>query len=223
MPQAGVHGMVAQAVHKWVPGREWLMLGIVFGSLAPDADNLVVAVARQMNWPSNGLHRTFTHGLIVALVLFLVFWAIGTLRKQARWTNFGLGLAIGILLHVLLDMLLWFSGIYPFWPFPPWINLWAGVSVPPWLETLMNPLEFLSLALFFYMLLVLARRHHTDSHFLYPLRICIFSQLVLFVIFLPLSYMTMRIARTGYGLFYLVSLMAALAITIRMRATVEAV
>jgi hypothetical protein len=46
---------------------------------------------------------------------------------------------------------------------------------------------------------------------------------VLFVVFLPLLYMPVKIINTLYGLLYLVSLIAALVITVRMRATVEAV
>jgi len=223
MAQAGLHGMVAQAVHKWVPRREWLMLGIVFGSLFPDADNILVAVATVAKQPVEGLHRTYTHSLITALVLVIVFWAIGALRKQPRWTNFGLGFAAGIVLHILLDLLIWFNGVQLLWPFPLWINFWAGVAVPAWFMTLMNSLEFLFFALFFYMLLVLARKHQTDTDFVRTLNIWMIVEIVLFVIFLILLYMPIKIVNTVYGLLYLVSLIAALVITIRMRATVEAV
>jgi membrane-bound metal-dependent hydrolase YbcI (DUF457 family) len=223
MAQAGIHGMVAQAVHKWVPGRKWLMLGIVFGSLFPDADNLLVAVATVTKQPVEGLHRTFTHSLITALVFAVIFWAIGALRKQPRWTNFGLGFGIGILMHALLDLLLWFNGVQLFWPSPLWINFWERVAVPAWFMTLMDPLEFLFLGLFFYMLLVLARKHQTDTGFLRALKVWMIAELVLFIIFLPLLYTSVKIVYTVYGLLYLVSLIAALVITVRMRATVEAV
>jgi membrane-bound metal-dependent hydrolase YbcI (DUF457 family) len=223
MAQAGIHGMVAQAVHKWVPGREWLMVGIVFGSLFPDADNILVAIATVTKQSTEGLHRTFTHSLITALVLFLIFWAIGALRKQPRWANFGAGFAIGILMHALLDLLIWFNGVQFFWPFPLWINFWAGVAVPAWFMTLMNPLEFLFIALFFYMLLVLAKKHQTNTGFLRTLNVWMIVEIVLFVVFLPLLYRPVKIINTLYGLLYLVSLIAALVITVRMRATVEAV
>ena len=199
------------------------MLGIVFGSLFPDADNLLVALATVLKRPVEGLHRTFTHSLITALVVLIIFWVIGALQKQPRWTNFGLGFAIGILLHTLLDLLIWFSGVQLFWPFPLWVNLWAGATPPVWFMTLMNPLEFLFLGMFFYMLLVLARRYETDSDFLRPLRVWMIIELVLFLIFLPLMYSSIKLTYTVYGLLYLVSLFVALVFTVRMRATVEAV
>ena len=223
MAQAGIHGLVAQAVHRWVPGRVWLMLGIVFGSLFPDADNILVAIATVTKQSTEGLHRTFTHSLITAFALALIFWAIGALLKQTCWTNFGLGFAIGIVMHALLDLLIWFNGVQLFWPSPLWINFWEGVAVPTWFMTLMDPLEFLFLALFFYMLLVLARKHQTDTDFLHALRVWMIVELVLFIIFLPLLYTPMKIVHTVYGLLYLVSLIAALVITVRMRATVDAV
>ncbi len=40
MAQAGIHGMVGMAVRKWVPKKEWLMLGIVLGNMLPDMDAL---------------------------------------------------------------------------------------------------------------------------------------------------------------------------------------
>jgi membrane-bound metal-dependent hydrolase YbcI (DUF457 family) len=221
MAQAGIHGMLAQAIHRWVPGREWLMVGIVFGSLFPDADNFLVALATLAKQPVEGLHRTLTHSLITALVILMVFAAIGAISKNRRWTNFGFGFAIGIVLHALLDLLIWFNGVQLFWPFPLWINLWAGVTPPAWLMTLMDPLEFLFLAMFFYMLVVLARRHQTDTRHLGTLRVWMIIELVLFIIFLPLLYASLKPAYMVYGLLYLVSLSAALLLTIRMRATIE--
>ena len=89
--------------------------------------------------------------------------------------------------------------------------------------TLMDPLEFLFIALFFYMLLVLAKKHRTDTGFLRTLNVWMIVEIVLFVVFLPLLYTPIKIVYTLYGLLYLVSLIAALVITVRMRATVEAV
>jgi hypothetical protein len=37
MAQTGIHGIVGMAVRKWMPGRVWLILGIVLGSILPEA------------------------------------------------------------------------------------------------------------------------------------------------------------------------------------------
>ena len=92
MAQAGIHGLIGTAVRKLTPARTWLMLGIVFGNLLPDADNLAVAVATVMKQPTEGLHRTFTHSLFVVVAVMVVFYLDGVLVKQPRWGNLGVGL-----------------------------------------------------------------------------------------------------------------------------------
>ena len=66
-------------------------------------------------------------------------------------------------------------------------------------------------------------KHQTDTGFLRAPKVWMIVELVLFIIFLPLLYTPVKIIYTVYGLLYLVSLIAALVITVRMRATVEAV
>ena len=76
MAQVGLHGIVAIAIRKWVPGRGWLMLGIVLGSLIPDLDNVAVAIATITRQSTAGLHRTATHSLFTSAAIFLFFYFI---------------------------------------------------------------------------------------------------------------------------------------------------
>jgi hypothetical protein len=221
MAQAGLHGLVGQAVKKWTPKAEWMMTGVIFGSLFPDTDNLAVAIATVLKQPTEGLHRTLTHSLFFVAAVFFTFVVIGSLTRKRGWVHFGGGMAVGITLHSLLDLLLWFNGVSLLWPLPYWINLWANVTPPKWFDTLMNPLEFLFIALFFYMLLTLAKKQKTDEGFLKTLNVWFIVELVLFVVFLVLLYTPLKLAFTIYGLLYLVSLFAALVITLKMRKTIE--
>ena len=148
MAQAGIHSMVGMAVRKWTPNRKWLMLGIVLGNPLPDADNLAVAVATLTGRPTEGLHRTFTHSLFAVAAVIVVFYVVAWATKRPHWGNLGLGLGIGILMHILLDLLIWFNGVEILWPIPSWVNLWEGVIPPEWFSKLMLPLEFLFFALF---------------------------------------------------------------------------
>ena len=74
MAQAGIHGLVGMAVRKWTPKKEWLMLGIVFGSMLPDMDALAVAYATLSGKDTHGLHRTWSHSILLILGLVLVFY-----------------------------------------------------------------------------------------------------------------------------------------------------
>ena len=141
MAQAGIHSMVGMAVRKWTPARKWLMLGIVLGNLLPDADNLAVAVATVTGKSTEGLHRTFTHSLFFIAAIIIVGYIVGWAAKKPEWGTLGLGLGIGVLMHVLLDLLIWFNGVEILWPIPSWINLWEGVTPPEWWTKLMMPVE----------------------------------------------------------------------------------
>ena len=223
MAQAGIHSLVGLAVRKWTPQRTWLMLGIVLGSMLPDADNLAVAVATVAKLPTAGLHRTFTHSLFTVVAVIGVFYLIGKLAKQPRWGNLGLGLGVGIFMHILLDLVVWFNGVAILWPIPSWINFWSRVTPPAWFDKLNLTAEFLFFALFFIGLEGIARRRGTDQDFLGKLRIWTWVQAALFLVFTVLVYVMQNGFMTPYGAVYLLSLALAIGVTVRMRKTVEAV
>jgi len=222
MAQAGIHSMIGTAVRKWAPAREWLVLGIVLGNLFPDADNLAVAIATVMGKTTAGLHRTFTHSLFTVVAIIVVFQLVATLTKRPRWGNLGWGLGIGVLMHILLDFVIWFNGVQILWPLPSWVNFWEGVSPPKWFSQLMMPVEMLFFALYFWMLHSLACRQGTDLGRLKGLRVWTAVQSILFLIFLVLVYTLQSGFMTIYGAVYLLSLGLAFAITIQMRQTIEA-
>jgi membrane-bound metal-dependent hydrolase YbcI (DUF457 family) len=222
MAQAGIHSILGIAVRKWTPDRTWLMLGILLGSMLPDADNLAVAVATVAKLPTEGLHRTFTHSLFTILVVVALFYIVAQVMKQPRWSNLGVGLGIGILLHIMLDLLIWFNGVAILWPIPPWINFWNGVTPPAWFDKLMMTAEFLFFALFFMGLSTLARRQGTDLEYLRRLRTWTWIEFDLFLIFTALAFFLQKGFMTPYGLVYLLSLGLAVGVTIRMRITADA-
>ena len=111
MPQAGFHAIVGAASRKWMPKREWLLLGVVLGNMFPDLDNVAVAVATVAKVSTAGLHRTFTHSLFTIAALVILFYLVAAVTKKPKWNNLGLGLGAGILMHILLDLLAWFNGV----------------------------------------------------------------------------------------------------------------
>jgi membrane-bound metal-dependent hydrolase YbcI (DUF457 family) len=222
MAQAGIHALLGAASRKFTPEREWLMLGIILGSLIPDLDNYAVAIATIAGQNTQNLHRTFTHSILTALAMVAAFAIAGLILKQRRWTNLGIGLGVGIGLHIALDLLIWFNGVQLFWPLASWVNFWEGVTPAAWFARLLDPAEFLFFALFFLWLAREARAHQTNPDFLRTLRWWTIAMFVLLVVFTPLAYVMGKGFQTVYGLFYLVSITAAFVITIRMRQTVEA-
>jgi len=222
MAQAGIHGLAGLAVKRWTPERRWLLLGIVLGNLAPDLDNVAVAVATVTGGSAEGLHRTFTHSLFTMAAIIVLGYIVAWLTKRPRWGNLGLGLGIGIIMHVLLDLLIWFNGVQILWPLPSWVNLWGDVQPPDWWRQLMMPAEFLAFALYFWALGSMAKQSRTDTDYMGKLRIWLVVQSVLFAIFTILVFVMEAGFMTIYGAIYLLSLFLAIGVTIRMRGTVEA-
>lgn len=222
MAQAGIHALLGAATRKILPKGNWLMLGIVLGSLFPDFDNFTVAVATVAKLNTHGLHRTFTHSLLAVLSVMAVFIIVAQVSKQSRWANLGIGLGIGISLHIALDLLIWFNGVELLWPLGGWINLWETVLPTAWFVKLLDPAEFFFFAVFFAWLAKMAQEYETNADFIHVLRIWIIAMFILVVIFTFLTFVMSKGFQTVFGVFYLVSLTAAFAITIRMRQTVEA-
>ncbi len=221
MAQAGIHGVVGIMAGKWTANRQWLILGIVLGNLFPDLDNIAVAIATVAGLPTEGLHRTFTHSLFTVAAIIIVFYIVAKVSKKSRWYNLGLGLGIGVLMHILLDLLIWFNGVEILWPLPLWVNLWSNVTPPTWWMQLMMPAEFLFFGLFFLFLLRAAHQHGSDESFWGKLRVLAIAEIALFVIFTIMVYTMSKGFMTPYGAVYLISLGIAIGVTIRMRQTVE--
>ena len=222
MAQAGMHGLVGMAVRKIAGRKEWLLLGILLGSFVPDMDNVGVAVATLMKAPTAGIHRTLTHSVFFMAAVVIVFYLIGQWKKDPRWANLGLGLGLGMLLHSLLDLLIWFNGVAIFWPLPVWVNLWANTTPPEWFMKFMDPAEFLFFVLYLWALGSWALKASTDGEFMKTHRAWLILEVALFVIFTPLAYIMTKGFQTLFGAFYLFSLFMTFFVTIRMRKTVEA-
>ena len=221
MAQAGIHGLVSLPLRKWKTRPEWLVLGVVLGSLLPDSDNLAVAVATLTKSSTEGLHRTFTHSLITIAGMMAVFFLVSLATKKRRWINLGIGLGLGIFMHIVLDLLIWFDGVAILWPVPSWVNLWGSLTPPGWWTKLMMPVELLFFALFFLTLHSMARKEGSDLGFLGKLRFWTILESLLFLVFLALAYTLTAGFLTIFGAVYLLSLGVAIGIAIRMRATIE--
>jgi membrane-bound metal-dependent hydrolase YbcI (DUF457 family) len=222
MPQAGLHALTGMAARGLAERREWLLLGIILGTMLPDMDNVAVAIATLAGADTHGLHRTFTHSIFFVLAIVIVFYWIGTARRQPRLTHLGVGLGIGVVLHILLDLLGWFSGVAILWPIDYELNFWRNANPPEWFMIFLAPAELLMFAVYLYVLGIWSRRYNTDAEYRTKLRNWILLELVLFFIFTPLAYIMTRGFLTVFGAFYLFSLFMVFLVTIRMRATIEA-
>jgi len=226
MPQNGIHAMAGVVARKWMPKREWLLVGLVLGNMFPDLDNFVVAYATLAKLPDpQQYHRTFTHSVFTIVIMVALFYVIAALTKNEKWKNFGIGFGVGILMHMLLDLVLWFNGVPLFWPLGSELNFWSWFVMPPWLKIFLDTGEFLAFALYFLVLGSLSRQYGTDAGRQGATKSWAYIEFGLFVLFTALFFAigTKGLHYTIFGVLYLLSMVAAMIMTTRMKDTVESI
>lgn len=224
MPQNGVHAIVGIVSRKWMPKKEWLLLGMVLGNMFPDLDNLVVAYATLARLPDpEHYHRTFTHSVFTIIAMVVLFYTIAAVTKNDKWKNFGIGFGAGIVLHILVDLVLWFNGVALLWPIEFELNFWSWFTTPAWLKILLDTGEFLAFGLYFLLLVSLSRRYGTDAGRQASTRIWGYVELILFIVFTALLFTigTKGLIYQVFGALYLISLIVGMVITTKMKRTVE--
>jgi membrane-bound metal-dependent hydrolase YbcI (DUF457 family) len=226
MPQNGIHAIVGVISRKWMPKKEWLVLGVVLGNMFPDLDNFVVAYATLAKLPDPGhYHRTFTHSIFTLIGMVLLFYIIAAITKNEKWKSFGLGFGAGILMHVLLDLVLWFNGVELLWPLSHFeLNFWSWFVMPGWLKILLDTGEFLAFGLYFLLLGSLARQYGTDAESQGSSKIWAYIEFGLFILFTVLFFVigVKGLHYTIYGALYLITMIVSIVMTIRMKRTLEA-
>jgi len=108
-------------ISAWIPGKlyekikqttishyTWFFL--IFGGILPDADFILEWTIGQK------AHRTFTHSIsFLIIVPLLIYFFFTYLKPHKEAKQFAIALAVGILTHLLLDMVA-SNGIPLFWP-----------------------------------------------------------------------------------------------------------
>ena len=226
MPQNGVHAIVGIVSRKWMPKKEWLLLGVVLGNMFPDLDNLVVAYATLAKLPDpENYHRTFTHSVFTIIAMVVLFYIVAAGTKHEKWKNFGIGFGAGIVLHILVDLVLWFNGVALLWPIEFELNFWGWFTTPAWLKILLDTGEFLAFGLYFLLLGSLAMRHGTDVNRQRSSKTWVYIEFGLFVLFTALFFIIgpKGLQYQVFGGLYLLSLIVGMVITIQMKQTVETI
>ena len=223
MPQAGLHALLGVASRRWMPKKEWLLLGLVMGNIFPDLDNFAVAYATLAKLPDPGMyHRTFTHSVFTVIAMASLFLVIAALTRNEKWKNFGVGFGAGILMHILVDLVLWFNGVELFWPFGGELNFWTWFTAPAGLSNLLDTGEFLMFGIYFLLLGSIAMRFNTDVDHQRTSKTWAYIEFAFFLLF-TLIFFTMGAMGLQYQVFgglYLLSLIVAVILTIRMKQTI---
>ena len=146
MAQSGLHAALGYQVRRIIPYEEHLFPALIFGTMLPDLDIIIVAIASLIYPISQAetiFHRTFSHSFFTLIFVYLLFAIASELKKKPVLKSVGKGIALGMLTHVVIDTLFWFRQIDLLWPLPldP-INLWSLWEEPPLVTEILLALEF---------------------------------------------------------------------------------
>lgn len=225
MAQAGIHGYIGLIVAQRMPNPRRFRLGFILGSVLPDADILLAGPAGLVGLSADDFHRTFSHSVFTAAGVAAAFFLIGRLRKSHDWTRMGLGLSLGMMAHMFVDLLLWFRGLQIFWPLPWQASIWHGMhELPDWWIRFELSGEFACFAVFFAVLGSLARRRQTNVDYLSSLWRWTIVESTLFAAFVALALLpcaTLSVFQICWWLIYIPSLGIMIYVIVRMRGTID--
>ena len=130
MAQAGLHAALGYQLRRIIPSEKRLFPSIIFGSILPDLDIVVVAIGSLFYPISHSeklFHRSFSHSFFSLIAVYLLFAILSEWKKRPVYKSIGKGLALGMLSHIILDTFLWFQKIQFLWPLP-WNHSAYGTS-----------------------------------------------------------------------------------------------
>lgn len=242
MAQSGLHGLVGGYVARaWVKAADspaavertkGLKFGLVLGAIIPDADFFLLGpmyVIPSLHQYALNMHRSWSHSLITTAVVVGLIWLLASGGRRDYLRGLALGLGGGILTHLFLDVLVWFSGIQYLWPLgyvgiPQTLNFWARLYQPPTVvSNILGALDYPAFGLYYLFLGSAARKAGTDSAFLPRLRALTVLQWVFTVIYLALAFVLGKAFDIAhYAAFILVFFPLCLYVTFKMKKTIWA-
>jgi len=229
MPHPGFHGVIALATRKVFSTKNWFALGLVFGSMFPDADGYpqafaIMAQGMDPHLAEETFHRTFTHTLFFPLAIAVITLLVYAVKRDQTLLNFGLGLTAGsAILHSIIDILGFFDGVGLLWPL--WsINLYENVKLADQQVQMLRSVNFLAFALYFWYLLSIASQKNTNADYTPRLKNYMIAQTGLFVLFFALTFvLPFKTYNTIDGaIFLFLAFPNVLWATWKMRETIEA-
>ena len=226
MAQAGLHALIGYQAKRVLPHEKYIMSGILFGSMLPDIDILIVAVGsifHGITLAEELFHRTSTHSFFTLIFIYLLFAILSELKKKPSIKTIGKGISIGMLIHYLIDTIFWFNAIDLLWPLPvKSFNLWSFFSPS---EKIFNFLLIMEFFCFRWYAWFLMKQHfnapNKHSWVIKYLNSWKKIETILFISFIFFSFFAIPHFKLLFGIAYIPSLIMALFSTYMSRDALE--
>lgn len=199
LAQFAVHIATGILAGDLLKGDRSLRYGLVLGSIAPDLDFIpLIAVYLLDPDLARSFHRSASHSLLLPVLILIVSLPLYVATHKKAILGWSTGLAIGLVSHIILDILFWFEAINVLWPldalgFATKIDLWKYNTPSEIIVLLLGPAaEFLFYGLLFYFLRRRALYFQTNIGLLSILRKLEFLLYTLFLVYIFLAFQLPR-------------------------------
>ena len=213
MAQAGLHAYLAYSLRKKIPQKKWFLFAFILGSVIPDVDIILTSIYSIFIPIEKSIlltHRTFTHSIFSYVIIYLLFLIAYEVTKRKKYLYFGNGIFAGLLLHLTVDIFLWFDSVHLLWPLPTErLNIWYFMdSIKPLYKKIFLALEFIFFRLFAWQMTeVIISYPYSNGKYLKKLFDFMKLQNLFFIVFCFSAYF-LQINSTYFifGIFYVSSL-----------------
>jgi len=144
--QAGAHAIIGMYSSRLFSLNKSLTPSLIIGSLIPDLDIILVVLGKlftNISDPIIFFQRKGTHSLIFVLFMYLAFQILSEILKKPNIRHHGLGISIGIFIHILADSILFSDVVFILWPLQLNLNLWEYNNPSLLMTKLLMASEFL--------------------------------------------------------------------------------
>lgn len=198
MAQFAVHVAVGIYSGDLCKGSKALRYALIIGNFVPDFDFIPMLLVYPFHPElARTIHRSASHTLFLPLLITLIALGLYLVKRKHTFKDWGIGLSIGMVTHIVLDILFWFDKVKVFWPVDIWsvsseINIWKNWTPPTSLVLLIRAAaEFLCYSVLFYILRRRAHRFQVDTGVTHKLRLIerialwVFGLFAVLVFFIP--------------------------------------
>tara|TARA_Y100001970_G_scaffold139328_1_gene171423 strand:+ start:21 stop:716 length:696 start_codon:yes stop_codon:yes gene_type:complete len=227
MIHTGINALIGLQLSRFVKKRKLLSTSIIIGLILPDLD-LILDFILSLFLNFNFLNTPYISHSIFHSILMIPFLSLLILiyleYKNKSNINIVIGLSIGIIMHIIIDIISLNSvGIfYPLFDLSSNFNLkkYLNIQTPLITTKVLYAFDFLFFRLYISMIIDLIIKNQFDKFkIIKKLTICMKMQLYIFLLFLLLIYFGVdgSIFSNLFGLLYTVSFMMILYITYKTR------
>ena len=222
MAQAGLHTYVSILLKNKIPNKQWFFYSFLFASILPEID-IVLSILHKFIYDTsyNFIFSTsLFHSIITNTIVYIIILTAYEIKKKSYLLHVANGYALGIIIHLSLDILIWFRPINILWPLPTTpVDIWANVGIPLELITLHTLLEIFFFRLFaFHMINIILLNTKSNNSLIKFLSLWMKGNFYILLTYVILAYkLNLSNLFIAFAIIYIPSLLLMFFILIKLK------